>query len=87
MSRGRCTYTGDCESDRCERCVYFDDRTPTGLVTVEKCKSYIASCGWEFMYYNRPWYVFKSDGGKSWSGNSEITFTLHELREAFNNGW
>jgi hypothetical protein len=55
--------------------------TSTKVTPVKECISYIESCGWTFDYYNRPWYVFKQEG------KSSITFTITELRDAFNNGW
>ena len=64
------------------------------LPKVKDCVAYIESCGWEFQYYNRPWYVFriKPREVESWAGTksidrSEFTFTLTELRDAKRNGW
>lgn len=47
---------------------------------IQDCIKYIESCGWDFLYYNRPWYAFGN-------GKKTITFTLTEIREAFKFGW
>ena len=49
---------------------------------IKECIPYIEHCGYRFLYYNRPWYVFQHEGlGR------EITFTLSEIREAYRYGW
>lgn len=48
---------------------------------VKRYVSYIEGCGHQFLYYTRPWYVFKI------FGRNEMTFTLGELREVFKMGF
>lgn len=55
---------------------------------IKECIAYIESCGWHFTYYNKPWYVFESNGlAKTASGSREVSFTLFEIRHAKINGW
>jgi hypothetical protein len=54
---------------------------------VKDCIKYIESCGWEFQYYNIGWYVFKRINGRKFASQSEVTFTLKEIRNAFKYGW
>lgn len=55
------------------------------LPTVKECIAYIESCGhWE--YQGRcitHIYVFRNE----YSGIKEVSFSMHELREAFIYGW
>jgi len=64
-----------------------DEQAKNNLPTVEQCKEYMASVGWHFQYLSRPWYVFRSPNRRSWSGSSELTFTLTELRNATRYGF
>lgn len=62
--------------------------TSLRIANVKDCIKYIENSGWKLSYYNRPWYVFISLGdAKTMNGGKEITFTLTELRYAFNFGW
>jgi hypothetical protein len=54
----------------------------------EECIPYIERCGWKYIGRNFGSYWFKGmDGRKTMSGSETISFTLTELRHAFNNGW
>jgi hypothetical protein len=57
------------------------------IVKVKDCIKYIEGCGWKLDYYNRPWYVFKSLQWPTSKNPRRVTFTLTELRHAYNNGW
>lgn len=55
---------------------------------IKECIKYIESCGWTLDYYNRPWYCFKINPG--WFEThlmKQVSFTLHEIRDAYTNGW
>jgi hypothetical protein len=55
------------------------------IPSVKNAIAYIESCGWVFMYYNRPWYVFTTKPKDEITG--WVSFTLHELRDCLVNGW
>lgn len=58
------------------------------IVKVKDCIPYIEGCGWKYVGFVGGWYWFKGvNGRKTMSGNDTISFTLTELRHAFNNGW
>jgi len=54
---------------------------------VKDCIAYMEGIGWHFQYFNRPRYVFRSSTNTTWNGSSEMTFTITELRHAYNNGF
>lgn len=55
---------------------------------IKDCIAYIESCGWEYLYKNYNFYVFKGrDGKTNMAGNNIIHFTLRELRDAKMYGW
>lgn len=59
----------------------------TQIPKVKDCIAYIESCGWRFKSYYLGGYFFESVDRTTMAGNSNISFTLKELRHAKKYGW
>jgi hypothetical protein len=55
---------------------------------VKDCIAYIEGCNWKHFHSRGGVHWFKGmNGQKTMSGNDTITFTITELRHAYNYGW
>ncbi len=70
------------------------------MPNVEECIKYIESCGWKLIMRGKvrfnpnfkpskmtgaPLYYFRNESANIW--HKDFYFSLHELREAYRNGW
>jgi hypothetical protein len=56
------------------------------IVPVDDAIKYIESCGWKLRTREGKWYRFDKAPENTGSTN-EVSFTLTEIRDAYNNGW
>ncbi len=54
------------------------------MPNVEECIKYIESCGWKLITRGKIYY-FRNESANIW--HKDFYFSLHELRDAYRNGW
>jgi hypothetical protein len=58
------------------------------IAPVNACIAYIESCGWKLRTREGRWYRFdRATPATTGSTTNEVSFTLSQIRDAFNHGW